>query len=98
MKRNSKTIPVEMKSHVKMCLFCFVLISISMETVIVTVIVLTDFSLDFCVSIILATLTTSRIFAHDFSSLLLYQPEQLYINNLKNNDFSTLRRGQMTRH
>ena len=41
MKRNSKTIPVKMKSHVKMCLFCFVLISISIETVIVKVIVLT---------------------------------------------------------
>ena len=49
MKRNSKTIPVEMKSHMKMCLFCFVLISISMETVIVIVIVLIDFLPVFCV-------------------------------------------------
>ena len=50
MKRNSKTLPVEMKSHMKMCLFCFVLISIFMETVIVIIIVLIDFLLDFCVS------------------------------------------------
>ena len=50
MKRNSKTIPVEMKFHMKMCLFCFVLISISMETVIV--IVPAHRLLVFCISII----------------------------------------------
>ena len=62
-----------------MCLLCFVLISISMETVIVIiVIVLIDF-LFFVFQIFLAdynvglvnkpTLTTSRIFVHGYSSL-----------------------------